>query len=53
MKITRCYASSAKAVNVKNIIQDLLIIEFESLINGSQTKEDTDQPTTIESIGRD
>lgn len=53
MKITRYYASTTTAVNVKDIIQDLLIIELERLIHCSPKKEDTDLPVSIESSGRD
>ena len=40
MKIIRCYAASANAVNVQNVIQDLLFIKLESLINKVHIKDD-------------
>ncbi|WP_339173778.1 hypothetical protein MKY51_15705 [Solibacillus sp. FSL R5-0691] len=39
MKIIRCYAATATAVNVQNVIQDLLLIKFETLINESHNKD--------------
>ena len=39
MKVIRCYAASANAVNAQNLIQDLLLIKFEALINETNKKE--------------
>ncbi|MDQ0253935.1 hypothetical protein J2S74_001308 [Evansella vedderi] len=36
MKIIRCYASSENAVNVKNLIQDLLVAELEKIIDAQK-----------------
>ncbi|MFK7681311.1 hypothetical protein ACI3ER_25005 [Bacillus sp. Wb] len=40
MEIIRRYATPEEAVNVKNIIQDLLVIELDKIIN-SQLKGDS------------
>ena len=53
MKITRSYASAENSVNVKNVIQDLLNIELESLINASQRDEDTELPVPSPNLGCD
>ncbi|WP_162790157.1 hypothetical protein [Bacillus sp. H1m] len=53
MKIIRCYASKENAVNVKNIIQNLLVAELESLINTKQPQENNDLPMKSENSGRD
>lgn len=39
MEIIRRYATPEEAVNVKNIIQDLLVTELDKIMN-SQLKED-------------
>jgi hypothetical protein len=36
LKIIRCYASSENAVNVKNLIEDLLVAELEKIINSQK-----------------
>jgi len=33
MKVIRSYATPEKAVNVKNLIQQLVTIEFEKMVN--------------------
>ncbi|MHA6261512.1 hypothetical protein ACXYMX_16755 [Sporosarcina sp. CAU 1771] len=38
MNVIRSYSSLENAVNVKNIIQDLLIIELEALLNRTGTQ---------------
>ncbi|WP_179951872.1 hypothetical protein [Bacillus sp. TE8-1] len=53
MKIIRCYASAENAVNVKNIIQNLLFAELESLINTKQTPENSEHPIKSEDLGRE
>ncbi|MFE4029475.1 hypothetical protein ACFX4N_25305 [Priestia sp. YIM B13551] len=40
MKVIRCYAAPEEAVNVKNIIQDLLVTELDKIMN-SQLKDDS------------
>ncbi|MED4006077.1 hypothetical protein P4629_11675 [Priestia aryabhattai] len=40
MKIIRCYAAPEEAVNVKNIIQDLLVNELDKIMN-SQLKDNS------------
>ena len=52
MKIIRCYAATADAVNVQNVIQDLLLIKFETLINESHTKEDKFNLVQNKEVGR-
>lgn len=50
MKVIRCYAAPEDAVNVKNIIQDLLAAELENILN-LQLKGDSS--TENKSLGRD
>ena len=40
MEIIRRYATPEKAINVKNIIQELLVTELDKIMN-SQLKEDS------------
>jgi len=53
MKIIRCYAASANAVNVQNVIQDLLLIKFETLINESHIKDNKCNLIQNKEIGHD
>jgi len=39
LKVIRRYAAPEEAVNIKNIIQDLLVTELDKMMN-SQLKED-------------
>jgi len=40
LKVIRRYAAPEEAVNIKNIIQDLLVTELDKIMN-SQLKEDS------------
>ncbi|MGG0464815.1 hypothetical protein [Priestia aryabhattai] len=40
MEIIRCYAAPEEAVNVRNIIQELLATELDKIMN-SQLKDDS------------
>ncbi|MEI2362233.1 hypothetical protein [Priestia megaterium] len=50
MKVIRCYAAPEEAVNVKNIIQDLLAAELDNMLN-LQLKSDSSTDDNI--LGRD
>lgn len=52
MKIIRCYAATANAVNVQNVIQDLLLIKFETLINESHNKDNNCNLIQNKELGR-
>ncbi|MGD7046152.1 hypothetical protein [Jeotgalibacillus proteolyticus] len=38
MKITRCYASPENAVNVNDLIKNLLAVEAENILNSLEVK---------------